>query len=534
MSGGGVRWKSGERAVQRRVEAWLEDRGEEPEAPLHQSDRRSVHRLGPSAPDPHGVPPHPTTLAIKRHRTRTGPHRLREAWKQWLGRSPAMREWRALVELHAAGVPVPRPLALGLTAEGDPLVVTAHTGDGDLASVLDEVDATEAATWIERVAAAVSALHAAGYRHGDLHLGNLRVTDAEVWILDLQSARRTRSERLRLRDLAHLDFSLARRGLPLELRRVLRRGEADPARLDAAARRFVRDFARGRARRELRPGRAWRRIGHGSRRGLREATAPEEALEAALAAASSGRDGERRRRGRTRIWAHAEGSRDWVVKRTRPASAAAALGDALRGSAARRSFFRGQRLALLGELAARPVAALDERRWGLARTSWLVLERVGELDLDAWRPDDAESARRCAVALAEWIAEWQAWGIEHRDLKAGNVRISNGEEGWRFWLVDLEDLRFRRRPSSRARLRALVQLNASLADEAFPVEARLEALEAYLSRLPITGRNAHDLAPELVRRSVARGHRFRGEGCSGAASAGGGPTQSAQTVSHSK
>jgi hypothetical protein len=124
------------------------------------------------------------------------------------------------------------------------------------------------------------------------------------------------------------------------------------------------------------------------------------------------------------------------------------------------------------------------------------------------------------VALARWIAEWHAWGIEHLDLKAGNIRVDDRNGEFRFWLIDLGDIRFRRRLSDTARRRALVQLNASLADEAFPLTARLAALDDYLERLPFDGLRKKDLVESIARRSQARNHRWRGIGCQAAGLAG--------------
>ena len=524
MSRRRIAWQDGEARIQRWIDAcWAasfdeenprRSRGER----LHESSRRLLYRL--ESPRELSVDASGAAtirgLVIKVHRTHSGRHAFREALKRRIGQSPALREWQALVELHAARVPVPEPLAWGVLPGGDPLVVTEYFEGRALARLLDAASEGERWSWIDRLAESVARLHAAGYRHGDLHLGNLHGADETVKILDVQRAHRLRSERERLRDLAQLDFSIARAGFDIALRRRLRERLEAPPELDTACRAFVRDFVRGRARREFRTGRAWsawQPAAFDELAGLLDATASRSGLESALQAAiADPRPGDRRS-GRTRISEHAEGRSTIVAKRTTQVTWGRIALDRLRGPSALRSFRMGQRLALLGTLAARPLGALEEREPQRPQTSWLFLEKVGQRDLDRYRPATESAARRCCEALADWIAEWQAWGIEHRDLKASNIRIDDRDGHFRFWLVDLEDIRLRRRPSDRSRLRALVQLNASLADDAFSATARKHGLDRYLDRLPFAGSNRRELVATLAQRSLARQHRWQGLGC---------------------
>ncbi|MEE8164535.1 MAG: lipopolysaccharide kinase InaA family protein, partial [Myxococcota bacterium] len=299
----------------------------------------------------------------------------------------------------------------------------------------------------------------------------------------------------------------------LEMRHRLRAALGRPRDLDAASRRFIRDFLRGRSRRVFRFGRAWESWRSGRLRGVRESATSLPALADALGAAlAEPRSGDRRG-GRSQISVHCEGPQGLIVKRITSATRTRAAVDLLRGSPALRGFRIGQRLALLGSLSARPLAALEERNRGRPVQSWLIMQSVGLCDLDAYRPHCEREARRCAIALARWIAEWQVWGIDHRDLKAGNIRVDDRDGEFRFWLIDLEDVRFRRRVSDAARRRALVQLNSSLADEAFSLRSRLLGLDAYLKRLPFEGTQRNALARAIARDSVARNHHWRGDDC---------------------
>jgi tRNA A-37 threonylcarbamoyl transferase component Bud32 len=516
MSNRGIHWQEGNERVRTRVGDWVESGSELMSECLHESPQRSLHRLDQAATP---------SVVLKIHHTKNGRHRLREAIKAGIGYSPVAREWGALTRLHAAGVPVPEPLARGVLPNGDAFLVMEYLEGPDILSHLGREN--ECSAWIDRLADSVAMLHAKGFRHGDLHLGNLRVHHGRVMILDLQRARRAWGRREQLRDLAHLDFSIARRGFDVECRRRLRRALGDPAGHDAASRRFVRDFLRGRSRRELRIGRNWQRwqfreliedatsASIRTFEGLRARDIEMARLENALGEAIRDPSTGDRRGGRTRITRHGDqdGSGPLIVKRMIPNRGREAFVDRLRGSSALRSFRRGQRLSLLGSLGARTFAALEERRAGHRASTWLILESVGRFDLDEYQPASEEDARRCSVALARWIAEWHAWGIEHLDLKAGNIRIDDRNGEFRFWLIDLVDIRFRRRLSDAARRRALAQLNASIADDAFPLSARLAALDDYVERLPFRNVGKQESLESIARLSQARNHRWRGVGC---------------------
>ena len=354
------------------------------------------------------------------------------------------------------------------------------------------------------------------------------------YLLDVQRARPLRSPRDRLWDLARLELSLARAGWTPAARMALRDRLGVEPDFDRILRRFLRDHLRGRARRVLRPGRRWARVRIGRRRGMRETLLAESALLAILATAqASDRSGEpgsakpepasnTRRRGRVRIQTVEADFCTVVVKRFEAGSVRRALADRIRGGPAARAFHRGQAHRLLAHRTARPLAYLEERRLGLPIRSWLVMEKVGEVDLDAYRPTSPALARRIASRLGLWLADGHAWGLAHRDLKGSNLRLETSGDAIRFWLIDLEDLSEGPVELSRAeRIGALSQLNASLADEAFDGASRIAALEHYRARLPFrpnaseasAASDLRGIATEIARRSLARGHRWQGRGC---------------------
>lgn len=523
---GAVRWRAGDAAVCRRISSWLGDPATATAQLLAESPRRTLHRI--DLDDGTGL-----RCVVKRHRSGRARHRLREAIKSRVGRDPVRREWRALCQLHALGLAVPRPVAWGRLSDGDGILVSEWREGVGLRSVLPVASSGRRTTLLERLAEAVEALHGAGFQHGDLHAGNILVEADRLTLLDFQRTRRLHGERGRLLDLARLELSLERAGILPEERLRLRRRLGVETTLDPMLRRFLRDHLRGRSRRKLRVGRNLARLRiedptGGSLVGLLDASPdqspnapPNAALDADrlagwLAEAASSDEAEIRRSGRSGLHRIDQSGRSWLLKRTDADTFGRALADRLRGSGAARAFATAQRLALIAPMACRALAFVDARRAGLPWRSWLLLESVGDEDLDRFRPTSPREARACARALGAWLAERHAWGLQHRDLKASNLRIARSDGGFRFWWIDLEDVRIGRRVRESERVRALVQLNASLDDECFPPEARRAAFEAYHERLPFES-DLGRILERIVSSSLVRSHRWRGEGCALAA-----------------
>ena len=500
-----VKWSAGEASIQKQIENTLATHFRTATL-LHESARRTVHRVTlENAPDI----AHPTRdVVIKIHRTATGRHPRREMWKRRLGRSPGRREWKALGALFDAGAPVPRPRAWGRLTNGDEIVVADFIDGERIADTRTEI--------VNAMASAIEKLHDTGYRHGDLHLGNLLAVDQQIVLLDFQRARPQRSSHDRLWDLARLELSLANAGWSPSARKALRDRLGVGDAFDPILRRFLRDHLRGRARRVLRVDRDWSIARFEGLRGVRDASLKEEALATLIESSEHEANIRERRDGRiqlieARLRDREDGERVVIVKRIAAASLRRALGDRLRGTPAARAFHAGQASALLSKRAARPLAYLEERRFGLPMSSLLVLEKVGEEDLDRVLPNSPEAEHRLACRLGEWLADGHAWGLSHRDLKASNIRVTIRADSIQFWMIDLEDLSGPAEQSDEARLHALSQLNASLDSDAFGVEVRLAALETYEARVPFAPRK-ESAATEIARRSLARAHRWRGSG----------------------
>jgi hypothetical protein len=262
----------------------------------------------------------------------------------------------------------------------------------------------------------------------------------------------------------------------------------------------------------------------GERRGLRLENFPEAAVAHALEAHADAlrRSGEGAKDvlkydHRSRVTASAADGRGVVVKEVIKGGPRRRIADGFRGSPARRAFLGGHGLLARGIGACTPLAFLEARRYGLPTASTVILE-----DLRPALPSIAYAARGPAEARAVLDALCQLAIALHRnrvvygDLRAQHVYVrepGNGGPGdLEIALIDLEGVRFARRLSQRQRIQSLAELNASLADELAPAEARRRVFDVYHRALPFE-RGSHGALEEIVRRSRERRHLWSGADC---------------------
>lgn len=171
------------------------------------------------------------------------------------------RELDNLLALAAAGLRVPAPLAAGEETHGlrRRSFVVLEALPGQPLDAAPPPPAARARFDLARaVAALVARLHAAGFWHKDLYLGNvLRAPDGRLGLLDCERVERAAGgppPRWRVKDLAALDLS-ARHATRSDRLRFLR-AYLGLARLDPAARRLAR-VVRARSARMGRAGAKW-------------------------------------------------------------------------------------------------------------------------------------------------------------------------------------------------------------------------------------------------------------------------------------
>ncbi|WP_447956821.1 3-deoxy-D-manno-octulosonic acid kinase [Vreelandella sp. EE7] len=141
--------------------------------------------------------------------------RLSEKRYLWLGaeRTRAFRELRLTAALYDQGLPVPRPIAAGVTRKGASyeaaLITRRIPGARALASLLAENTASEAL--LESVGAMIKRFHLAGLDHVDLNARNILI-DAQhtPWLIDLDRCRLRPQGRWQASNLERLARSMAK------------------------------------------------------------------------------------------------------------------------------------------------------------------------------------------------------------------------------------------------------------------------------------------------------------------------------------
>lgn len=499
-----VHWQAGDETLRGPLEAAIA--GRHPSRILAENARRCVSLVAiPSHSDPAGA------VALKHFRPRRASGPLQPA-KRLVGQTAANREWRALGALAAAGIGAPKPRAWLRRGHEEWLAMEFIAGQ-PFREVLLAADPVQRRELIEQLGSLVRQLHGTGIAHGDLHLGNVLYRESGGPVLiDWQRARLRNTVGLQARDLAALEFSFARNALGRSDRLRLRRSVLGPRQphdsLRAAGQRtdaFARDHYRGRTRRCRNEGGGQTSFDEPLGRGMRirdfAAEAVREAVAAHDAALRAGGTAVLKSDDRARVTRVSVAGHTLIAKEVTKSGLGRRLADPFRGSAARRGWIGGHGLRARRIGVALPVAWIDRRDH--RGHSVLLMEDLGGqpcLELAPREQIDPDAILRLLLAL-------HRRGVDHGDLQASHI-FGRSEPR----LIDLEGVRFPRRVSDDARLRALAELNASLPDASLPADERRELFRCYAAALPFRIPVERALR-EVIGRSLARQHAWRGLGC---------------------
>lgn len=376
---------------------------------------------------------------------------------------PALHEHRVLLALRGRGIAAPAPAAWA-RAGGSTFVFTEEIPG---AVVLREAPLPR--PLLRDLAAFVRGLHDAGFRHDDLHLGNILLAGGRLHLVDVHRARLgdplTPAERAEA--LGFLSLSLSGRAPVTDVLRVIRAYGADAREVDQAYRAARERYWRDRQSRVRRNGSDFE-VADGLV--LRRPFGAEEARKALEGAP-------------LRVVKETPRRRLWLVD-----------GRTFVKEGARGLWHNGFALETRGIPTPRLLACRGDRVVG----EWI------EGALPLWEHLRARGVSRALVGrLARLVRQMHARGVFHRDLKANNILVRGDD----VWVVDLDRVDFLRDVPRPARVLNLAQLNAAVGPPATPAD-RLRFFFAYAGRDRAIRMNWKSWVREIMKRTVERGHHW--------------------------
>jgi len=475
-------------------------------------------------------------------------HRVRGSWDGVGARlrgTRAEREMAAAMTLADGGVPTIEPVLVALRRRfGLPVesfLVTRELSGVSLCGLArgpsasrSRADQARRLRLARALGRSVRRLHDSGISHPDLHPGNFLVTgDDELAILDLHAAKRVGRFPAfcqRVRDIAKLQVSMDDPAITVRDRVRFARAYLgdDAAREELSAllyhaynyAGYLREkHIRSRSRRCVVKSKVYTNERTSLGRVFRKRAMPLEAVAKALAlhrrVLAGEAEGEVLKSARkTNVtFVPMDGSlgverlcvKEWV----RPALAML-LPKRLRHRPAMRSWRASLGLAVRGV----PAPEAHALVMGRGRRSYVIMEALRDgapLPVYVERimtPELPAATRRAfASAAACFLLKCYAECVRHKDLKAANVLVREMEPGaWRFYLLDLDAVRFPRHIRMEWKLVNLAQLNAAVSLK-FTWTDRMRFLRCLARDDPSLLDRA--VAREIGRLTLGRGLRWR-------------------------
>jgi tRNA A-37 threonylcarbamoyl transferase component Bud32 len=458
---------------------------------------------------------------LKRDRTKG----WAELVKYFILPSRARKEWFVAYRLQKKKLDVPRPLGWiekgrwGLISES--YYLSEAVGSGT--SLIDFLD-SEMKVAIEPLAKKVKAFHDAGLFHKDLHGGNFLWDGESFFLTDLHRAEILRSVSLdqRLQNLSHLFHSLRTHWGREDFLRFLMDyfGEEslDPKKREACLRKILSSM-------EELQGRWWKSR---TKRCLKESTEFSRRKEGGTTVYHrrdfpSDRINEVIRKHRAILEENPAcllkqapesvvslvktGESKICVKEFRYPHWINRLRENFRNSKGLKAWIAGNGLKTR-DIFSLGVMAYVERRYGFGiRESFLLMEaseKGQEMDRYLFKGFQTVQIKRLFVrTFAQWLSRLHKREIFHRDMKACNILVSEEGEGWRFQLLDLEDVRLGQKVEGREAFRTLLQLNTSI-PKGITHTDRMRFYKEYCRFYPVIQDKTSFLS-KLVQKSKERG-----------------------------
>ena len=154
------------------------------------------------------------------------------------------------------------------------------------------------------------------------------------------------------------------------------------------------------------------------------------------------------------------------------------------------------------------VMAYAERRDGFGvREGFLLMEASeGGQELDRYLLNgfgDFRKKRLFIRSFARWLSHFHEMDLYHGDMKTCNILVSEEGEGWRFDLLDLEDVELDERVDEKGLFKNFLQLNTSTPRSMTHAD-RFRFYREYKRFRPVVG-NDRDFLTKLLQQSKERG-----------------------------
>lgn len=456
--------------------------------------------------------------------------------------SQAMKEWRISQFLLEQGILTPRALgALERRKHGvlmESLFVAEALGHArDLLDFckngLAKPDQIEEKDQILRLLAkTIRTIHDRGLFHRDLHAGNFLVTDegsVSLYLVDLHQARRQLrvSPAKRLWNIAQifnsLGFMLDHKAKELFLV-TYGQGQAPSGRnLDGCLRRvegmvqkMAKRHQKSRAKRCLKESTSFTIDRRPGQRIFRRRELGKDDL---LAILEAHRETVRSRRDRLLKYSPktivsmvnhvGAGGHRVCVKEYRYGRLLDRWRNSFRQPKGKASWVAGNLLFSRGICPLKPLAYAERRNLRILQEAFFVTESpADDMEMDRYlirrfEKHPRDDLRRFVTEFASWIGSLHGAGIYHRDLKTCNILVREEAGGWRFSLIDLEDVIREARIGVDRIHRNLVQINCSV-PRFVSYGDRVRFLKGYLRVNPVA-MNEREFIRRVLEESRKRG-----------------------------
>jgi hypothetical protein len=425
-----------------------------------------------------------------------------ESLKYLVFPSKARKEWFVATQLQKRNLPIPKPLGwLERVHQGfviESYYLSEAVGSGKTLIEVPNPPVPEAAKTVKKI-------HLSGLLHRDLHAGNFLWDGQSIFLVDLHSARIVKALSLnqRLWNLSMLFHSLRsvwgekEQSLFMDVyfegeSPFLRRKEEFLQRIHSEMERLQKRQWRSRTKRCLKEStefsiqrEKWVYYYHRRDFSLDKA---KKLIEEHLGLVKRNPSALAKNAPKVSVSILKHEGESVCVKHFRNLNIWHTFKDHFRPPRGLRAWVGSNGLKARGVSCLTPLALVEKGRWwGLRESFFLTESHEKGQEMDRYileRLGDIGKKRLFTKAFAQWLSGLHQKGIFHRDMKTCNILISENGGGWKFHLLDQEDISLDEKVSSAKLFKTLLQLNTST-PKMITTTDRFRFLESYLTLHPI-------------------------------------------------